>query len=316
MYKNNEHYQQKPSSESKLAEEFKKEQEVKVDNFSRLLDALASSSAYAKIRVVSNSSAEAFSAANDFFSKLPSKGERSPSVSEKSFMKVVSLLSNGVDSSLEINRLNEKEHLSSSEKATIKDLKLEHAIPFNHALKEFINHNPDLSMDSLTSLLERTYSRYCHDENLITGQSRDGYIDSKAIESQMKLTITGMRAELAAETMLIAADVDYRYDISKEEDSKGTDLKVLIDGEWESIDVKSSDLAESRAHEKRSDSRAVWTTLLPKDFTGSKGIGRNCLMIPFETAVQAAPDFIDRVKQVVQESKSSNSTDQLQPALD
>lgn len=65
-----------------------------------------------------------------------------------------------------------------------------------------------------------------------------------------------MRHELAAESLLSAAGINYDYQITADQDSAGTDLMVEIDDQWHSIDTKASQTAEDRAHEKSSRSHA------------------------------------------------------------
>lgn len=175
-----------------------------------------------------------------------------------------------------------------------RELKDQYIIPFNHSLKEFINHHPSLGIDDLARTLTNTYIGAFQQRS-----NYDNFISNDTILDSFRGIAEGMRHEIAAETLLDSVGIDMQYeetDGTQLSDRKGEDLRVYLDAEtldtlfegadwhdyldddtytalvnnWHSIDIKSSKTAEMRSHAQHPDNIAAWTGLYDSDFKGPK----------------------------------------------
>lgn len=263
---------------------------------------------FAEAREKLGSHAEAFSALSDYLSKPENASKYGFNESERNFMKVASLLGTFVDASLEKSYTTYKygdEQPNKETREHLRSLTSDYLIPFNHALKEFINENPDLNIDLTSSLLLDIYAEHYDDKNMVSGKSRDKITirDLNEAEYQISSALRGMRAEMAVETILSAAGVEYNFETTVEDDHKGADLLVMIDGKLEKIDIKSSLTGQMKAHEKWNGSRAVGVDLKESDYSGQKGLLENCLTLPFSKAKEVAPEFVERMKEIISYAK-------------
>ncbi len=189
------------------------------------------------------------------------------------------------------------------ESSAMNELKCKYLIPFNHLLKLLINEGSNLSINQLSEALTRVHTAVFAPYNALHPD------DIKLIEdtpnpsmvlNELKQCINAMRHEVAAESMLSAAGIEYDYAVSVEEDARGVDIIVYIDGKRIPIDIKSSRQGVSRAFEKRSTAHAVYTGLEAQDFTGMRGAAKDALCIPYSVAQSRAPSFVEDIRAVAQ----------------
>ncbi len=191
--------------------------------------------------------------------------------------------------------------ISEEDKELIKSLKVDHLLPFNHAIKDLINEYPMLNIKSLTTNIVSAYQGiYGHYNSLHPEQPKQEFVrvPMNNVVYDIETLIDGMRHEIAAESLFAAAGVDYRYDTTDEEDQKGRDLYVEIDGRWTGVDIKASFNREAKTHQKQRYSKAVWTGLTAEDFLGVKGNTPGSVSVPFATAKEHANEFIDRIRKM------------------
>lgn len=188
------------------------------------------------------------------------------------------------------------------ERQLAKHLKETYVIPFNHALKDIINTHPNEEFNKITSALAGAHNMIFSSHasfrpgELIHAQKPSPVDVARGIED----CLNGMRHEVAAESMFAAADIDYDYDVSPEEDAAGVDIFVFRDGNREGVDLKASRTSAIRAQDRHPLSRAVWSGLNPTDFTGQKGTGRNTLSIPFSVAEAKSVAFVAEIDAMVE----------------
>lgn len=228
------------------------------------------------------------------------------SKSEKNLLGVISHLGSFVTAQRMADEMGHKRdegRLSQRERNQMNILKDSDLIPFNHAIKELINTDSSLTKDELDVSLTRLYMKlFYRDDPMVKRADTDGIHDQnliKAVSQDVLISISastnGMRNEVAAETMLTAAGIEYDYQVSTSEDAQGADLFVYVDNEWIPIDIKASENGAKKALAKRSNSHAVWTGLHPSAFTGAKGDQINGLRLSFDEAVKHADAFVDRI---------------------
>ena len=177
-------------------------------------------------------------------------------------------------------------------------LKKNHLIPFNHTIKSLIDEDSNIPIKGLSVTLARSYATIFGKSQVLNKgaqRSESDMIKLSDVAQKVETTVDGMRHEIAAETMLSTLGVEYSYDTTVDDDAKGIDLKVMIDGRLESIDLKKSLMAEQRAHDERATSRAVWTGLEYSDFRGMKNDNPGALAISYDRASEKAPAFYDRI---------------------
>lgn len=227
---------------------------------------------------------------------------------ERSLLSVVSKLGTAIDAKMEIDELREKrsvanyydEAFNASDKDRMYDLKIDYLIPFNDTVKELLNDYPHMTVTDLTKNLGVAYaSIYGQYNSLHPDKPRppERHQSLDATLFDLETTINGMRHELAAETLLSAAGVEYSYDTTVEDDANGHDMFVRVDGEWKGVDIKASLTAERRSHNKSPYSRAVWTGLIDSDFRGVNGTTPDAVSIPYDLAKQHGGEFAKWVKE-------------------
>ncbi len=221
---------------------------------------------------------------------------------DRALLNVVADLGVFVEASQELEHITENARggtLSHSERVLSRRLKNEYVIPFNHGLKEFINTHPNDGMREVSTALanihELIFSRHAvlpanERPHITTISPQDKLL---AIQSRLD----GMRHEVASETILSAAGLEYDYDVSAEEDASGSDLFVQLGGQygWFGFDIKASQASVDKARQRSPLSRAVATGLLPRDFTGQKGTAHDALAIPYATAAAVSEKFADNL---------------------
>lgn len=147
---------------------------------------------------------------------------------------------------------------------------------FNHAIKDMVDSNPALRYSEVLSFLR--------DMNQVIN-GRDG---AAQFEHTAQGILTGMRHEIAVEQMLrYMTDVEYK-EATIDEDLKGADLFVSLNGsEMTRIDIKASD--ETARMKRQRASRdgynpyaIVWSHVTELDFSGG-------FRISHETAEAKAP---------------------------
>lgn len=237
--------------------------------------------------------------------------ENGLSQADRSLLKVTGQLGVFAEAREELGHIYADDGLypTARERQIAKNLKEAYLIPFNHALKDLINTHPNADFRSMTSALAGAHnmifsSHTAIDPSELVHAEKPQPVDvARGIED----CLNGMRHEVAAETMLAAAGIDYDYNISVEEDATGTDLLVHRN-KWEGVDTKASQSSALRAQGKHPLSRAVWTGLTPADFTGQKGVDRNTLSIPFSVAEEKCDTFVTAIDTMVERNHGKRDT--------
>jgi hypothetical protein len=228
---------------------------------------------------------------------------------DRDLLKVVGILGTFAEAQEDLNRINSVTRLfTEREKQVSRHLKDAYIIPFNHNVKEFINTHPDPvgGLDAVTAAFASTQNRLLspltsiHPKELVYKQKPKPHEVALSIEESLR----GMRNEVAAETLLTAAGIEYDYRVSTKDDAKGTDLFVFLDGRWEGVDLKASRLTAESAQSDHRLSRAVWTGLNPGDFTGPNRTSRNSLSIPYSVAEKKSEAFVAAIREMVQRNRT------------
>jgi len=192
-----------------------------------------------------------------------------------------------------------------TERERIRHLKLEYVIPYNHIIKEFVNNHPNDNIEAVSSALASTYQfiygRYhCLPASETHSTTRPTQRD---VYNSIKNSLDGMRHEVATEGLLQAANLDYDYNITADEDANGADIFVQLNGRREAVDIKASESAVARSQQDYRFSQAVWTGLTKEDFTGLYGTATNALSIPYDTVITKADAFAGGVKTMVRRNQ-------------
>jgi len=228
------------------------------------------------------------------------------SESEKNILGVISHLGSFVTAQRRADEMGDRRdegRMSIADRNEMARLKNNDLIPFNHAIKELIDTDSSLTKDELDASLTRLYMRLFYKEDpLVKKADSDGTHDQNLIKAvsqdaltSISVSTNGMRHEVAAESMLAAAGIDYDYQVSAEEDAQGADLFVYLNREWVYIDIKASEMSAKKALAKRSDSHAVWTGLTQSSFDGAKGNQKNGLRLSYAQAQNYSNDFVNRI---------------------
>ncbi|MDN5275231.1 MAG: hypothetical protein JWP06_1132 [Candidatus Saccharibacteria bacterium] len=135
---------------------------------------------------------------------------------------------------------------------------------FNHVLREVINAGASrFNFDELLIFMTNMYI------------ASSGSKDAQSFHAQARMTIVGMRNEVAIEQLMIAAGVEYNLGTAAQ-DSVGGD--IVIQGVL--IDVKASEKSAEKAKQKakrsgRNQDRIVWSHIEFADYEGG-------LMLPYK----------------------------------
>jgi hypothetical protein len=226
---------------------------------------------------------------------------------DRDLLKVIGNLGTFAEAQEELRRIDSVTRLfTDREKQVSRHLKDTYVIPYNHDLKEFINTHPGEELNAVAATLASTQDRLFG--NLTSINPKELVYRKKPKPHEVALGIEenlhGMRNEIAAETLLAAAGIEYDFRVSTKEDAEGTDLFVLLDGRWEGIDLKASRTAADKAQSNHRLSRAVWTGLTPRDFTGPNGAGHNALSIPYSVAEEKCEAFVVAIREMVQRNRN------------
>jgi hypothetical protein len=279
----------------------------------KLVNHVGRSEEYGDLRSQKKPHTEAFRGAIDKITNSPDNGFNN---FDTALLNVTANLGTFIEAETTLDaikdRREENGHYADDDYARSKSLKLEHVIPFNHSLKSLINEGPNMNMHELSASLARTheavFNRY---NNLNPTEPKDPYeiVSASDVTMRLERIMNGMRHEIATETMLSAAGLDYSYDISPKEDADGVDIIAMLPrpnpqtGNIRTvrvpIDIKSSFVAEQRSRDKHPTAIAVWTELDDSDFTGIKGDARGALSIPYSAASEHADSFVDRVQSIM-----------------
>lgn len=226
------------------------------------------------------------------------------SEADRAILGSFSLLGRFIDASQKLEEMKEhgeRSGLSGDDKQYIRRLKQDHVIPFNHSLKEVINTSPNTSIDEASAIFAQLYGEYYSDEdNLHPGgkykqKPEHAIISNPDAMHKVKESLNGMRHEIAAESLLTAAGLEFEWRISAEDDAKGIDLLVFINGKWTPIDIKASEMAAQFSLNKGYGNHPVATGLNPIDFTGMSGKERNALGISYGTAEAKQETFVRNI---------------------
>jgi len=267
--------------------------------------AVLESDEYFRLRALGQPDAAAFPEA----ARMLSESSNDIDPFDRSLIGIASHLGVFIDAEQELNSRRgfrnkqwRKQHRDfESNEVRIGELKEDHIIPFNRQIKELIDENPQLKIDDLARNLATAYvAIYSGQNNLHPEQPRaeNPPIEYDVVVDNLHKLIDGMRHELAAETLLSAAGIPYRYKTTIEQDRSGRDLYVELDGHWVGVDIKASLTAEQNAHLHRDYSKATWTGLYPEDFTGIKGDRAGSVSISFDVAKKKCGDFVDRLRRM------------------
>lgn len=144
-------------------------------------------------------------------------------------------------------------------------------IQFNHSLRAIIDHRPSIRYHDLAHLLENAYKP-------MSDPSTD---DREIFKSELHQSLNGVRHEIGFE-QIVGAHHEIKEETSIDDDARGDDLEVLVDGIWVPIDVKASwtKMQETRARKMSEQMNGhhattnnphlvIWSHLSDEDFGDS-----------------------------------------------
>lgn len=279
-----------------------------LERLTTLVNYVARSKEYGTLRRSDVPHTEAFKGATDLMINDPDNGFNTL---DESLLRVTASLGTFMEAQEELSAKeydyfhNEHGRLPQADYNRTQELKHSYIIPFNHELKSLINESPNTEMSDMVAALSKTYvAVYGRYNALKPTEPKDpaAIIRTSEVMYRIKQATNGMRHEVAAETMLSAAGIEYEYEVTVDEDARGTDIVVFIDGKREPLDIKASFFGEDKAREKRASSRAIWTELSDEDFRGMSGNAVNALSIPFDVATYHADSFVERIRTIIKYS--------------
>ncbi len=268
-----------------------------------LVNHVARSEEYRTLRSQKVAHTDAFTGAVESIVDSPDNGFNN---FDSALLTVTAGLGTCIEAQHELSTLEDtraERSLTEEESERIKELKRSYLIPFNHNLKALINEGPNTTIGELSTALTRAHTAVFAPHNALHPESFK-YIEDTPKPSaalyELNQRINAMRHEIAVETMLSAAGIEYDYNISIEEDARGIDMIVYLDGKRIPIDIKSSRNAVDRTLEKDPTAHAVATHLGTKHFTGMHGTAEDALCIPFSIAKNRAPLLVSDIRAIAQ----------------
>lgn len=148
---------------------------------------------------------------------------------------------------------------------------------FNHALKEVLDNDSSLMFDDLLLFMTRMYA------------GANGVETAQEFHDEARGAMDGMRHEIGAEQIVGVLGLDYD-EASVDDDLKGVDRFIHIDGEIVPIDFKASENKTERARRKSfHPEHIVWSQLHDADFQGGFRISN-------EVAHAKAPAMLAELK--------------------
>ncbi|OYX40930.1 hypothetical protein B7Y94_05855 [Candidatus Saccharibacteria bacterium 32-49-12] len=140
---------------------------------------------------------------------------------------------------------------------------LQALVEFNHSVKDMIDSNPSIKFPDMMRFLAKTNLQ-------VNGHEKNSEEFNQAIRG----VLDGMRHEIGVEQMLGHLDNVEYLEAEVEDDLKGGDILVSVDGgDYIPLDIKASPFSAARAQEKArrngfSGNNIIWSQLDNEDFNG------------------------------------------------
>ena len=156
----------------------------------------------------------------------------------------------------------------SSDIETIQSIKRK-LIPFNHAVKDLIDHDPMAGFREVNRFISEVYvTTHRGDLAAMTDEARAAEIDF--VRQNTLKRLSGMRHEIAAQQLFGHLGYDVDAEVSIEDELNGIDMVVTDqDNAKLPIDIKANhrDALETRAKDKHN-RLIIWSTVPHADFDG------------------------------------------------
>lgn len=199
----------------------------------------------------------------------------------------------------EESRLPSREYRSHKSRAT----------KFNHAVKNLISGDPGLRFNNAVDTVSILYG--VTNSHRWEGDSDGWQKEQKWFREQIEQRMRGMQQEVLAAQLIESINevypsdgeqprVSVESDVSVEEDLRGTDLMVTLDGVTFPIDIKASERTVQNTRRKSSHPMAVMTTGI-----SSKDLGGN-FRVSAKRARRHAPDMLAKLQAAREEFLNSN----------
>lgn len=151
-------------------------------------------------------------------------------------------------------------------------------IEFNHTLKDVIDSHPSLSFNELLTFVTRMYQGANPNQNITD------------FTHEVRLAMNGMRHEIGATQIIGALGLEYD-ETDNEQEMKGQDLIVYINGQPVPIDIKASPATVEIARQKSLyPDHIIWSHIEDYEFDGG-------FRIPYELAQQKGPAMMRDLNQ-------------------
>jgi hypothetical protein len=168
-------------------------------------------------------------------------------------LNLISTLPDFIGGQHELDRIHAKEVRSrTTVPREVKIPYLKKVIPFNHAIRETIDENPQLDATDVHAFIIKT----------AMGVYKTDEIDFSYLSQQVSNRIIGMHEEIDTEQALWQIDgVDDIENADIDDELEGTDLSFTYQGQPYRIDVKASSAKEQKAwqHWQQGDPLPFWT---------------------------------------------------------
>jgi len=142
-------------------------------------------------------------------------------------------------------------------------------VGFNHAIKELISNNPKLQFTEVVDFVSTMYRR-THVEEMMSLPKEQQAAQFHNFSEAVKASVHGMRNEVGYEQIIGElqrqdVDVDYTSDVATEDDLRGADMFITLDGIRFPVDIKASYESAQRENARGRHS-VVWSHLEYEDF--------------------------------------------------
>ncbi len=208
-------------------------------------------------------------------------------------------------------------HPGEMKKGTYYALK-RHTARFNHTVKAMIERDPHLDFDNISTTVSDLYGVLNRNR---WGDDRKGYEQAAHdFTRQFEGVLRGMQQEVIAHQIILAINsdpsnprVDVDSDVSIEDDMRGADLYVTLEGVTFPIDIKASERTAQNTRKKSRNPKAIITTGIPSPALNG------AFIVSSHKARQLAPSMLAKLREaraeymqthaITEESLSTSATE-------
>ncbi|NCU37989.1 hypothetical protein EOL96_02950 [Candidatus Saccharibacteria bacterium] len=183
------------------------------------------------------------------------------------------------------------------------------AIKFNHSLKAFIDSDPTLKYSNVVSFVTDMYG-VMHSQRW-GNDTKGWHQEQRWFKSQIEQVVKGIVQEVLARQIIEAINVNHstvneatgekipkvivNANVSVEDDAKGADMYVTLDGVTFPIDIKASERTAHHARKKTRHPKSIITTGIPhEELLGN-------FRVSSKRARRSAPDMLAKLYEAREE---------------